>query len=240
MSGQLERLGLPVVVVRLTHVLRRRRLPPRPGQRLAAALTALGPSFVKLGQALSTRADLVGEDVAADLSQLQDKLAAFPAAIVEMRFSNMAFRLRNWRSPDSRRLNYLEYVLANDEHAKEVKLFGLGPSLLQRYREIAERFYREDTQMAVRRTFWAFVLSLLGTFAFYGAYAAMAIGAAMGKDPCLPPGTLGAITTGVPTVLIGGFPMPTWMNVAKGLGKLAKGIRRKVGKGGRGSAGKNH
>jgi uncharacterized Zn-binding protein involved in type VI secretion len=69
---------------------------------------------------------------------------------------------------------------------------------------------------------------------------AMAIGAAMGKDPCVPPGTLGAITNGVPTVLIGGFPMPSWMNVAKGLGKLAKGIRRKVGGRGRGSAGTNH
>jgi uncharacterized Zn-binding protein involved in type VI secretion len=69
---------------------------------------------------------------------------------------------------------------------------------------------------------------------------AMAMGAAMGKDPCLPPGTLGTITMGVPSVLIGGFPMPSWMNVAKGLGKLAKGVRRKVGKRGRGSAGTNH
>jgi uncharacterized Zn-binding protein involved in type VI secretion len=69
---------------------------------------------------------------------------------------------------------------------------------------------------------------------------AMAMGAAMGKDPCLPPGTLGTITMGVPNVLIGGFPMPSWMNVAKGLGKLAKGVRRKVGKRGRGSAGTNH
>ncbi len=76
----LEKLGLPVLVTRLSHALRRRNLPPRPGQRLAAALTELGPSFVKLGQALSTRADLVGEDVAADLSELQDRLAPFPAA----------------------------------------------------------------------------------------------------------------------------------------------------------------
>ncbi len=75
----LEKLGLPVLVTRLSHMLRRRNLPKRPGQRLAAALTDLGPSFVKLGQALSTRADLVGEDVAADLSQLQDRLAPFPA-----------------------------------------------------------------------------------------------------------------------------------------------------------------
>jgi uncharacterized Zn-binding protein involved in type VI secretion len=69
---------------------------------------------------------------------------------------------------------------------------------------------------------------------------AQAMGLAMGKDPSVPPGTLGAITNGVPNVLIGGFPMPSWTEVAKGIGKLAKGIRRKVGSRGRGSAGKNH
>ncbi len=60
----------------------RPRLPVsgRPGERLARALASLGPGFVKLGQALSTRADLVGEEVAADLSRLQDRLDPFPAA----------------------------------------------------------------------------------------------------------------------------------------------------------------
>jgi uncharacterized Zn-binding protein involved in type VI secretion len=57
---------------------------------------------------------------------------------------------------------------------------------------------------------------------------AMAMGAAMGKDPCVPPGTLGAITLGVPNVLIGGFPMPSWMNVAKGLMKLVRGLRARA------------
>jgi ubiquinone biosynthesis protein len=52
----------------------------RPGERLAAALHALGPSFIKLGQALSTRADLLGEQVAADLSTLQDRLPPFAGA----------------------------------------------------------------------------------------------------------------------------------------------------------------
>ena len=49
----------------------------RPGQRLAVAFQALGPTFVKLGQALSVRSDLVGEEVGADLSQLQDRLPPF-------------------------------------------------------------------------------------------------------------------------------------------------------------------
>src|SRR5436190_1730868 len=50
----------------------------RPGERLAMALTALGPTFIKFGQALSIRADLLGEQVAADLSRLQDRLPPFP------------------------------------------------------------------------------------------------------------------------------------------------------------------
>ncbi len=59
-------------------------------------------------------------------------LAALPATIAEMKFSNTAFRLRNWRSADTRRLNYMEYVLATDTHAKEVQVLGLGPMLLGR------------------------------------------------------------------------------------------------------------
>ena len=51
----------------------------RPGERLALALTELGPSFIKLGQALSIRSDLLGEEMAEDLSELQDRLPPFPA-----------------------------------------------------------------------------------------------------------------------------------------------------------------
>ena len=108
-------------------------------------------------------------------------VATVPATVAEMRYSKTAFRLRNWRSPESRRLMYLEYVLANDEHAKEVKLFGLGPLFLGRYRELAERFHREDSRLATRRSIVTHLLSLLATFTFYGAYASMAVLAAVGR-----------------------------------------------------------
>ena len=108
-------------------------------------------------------------------------LATVPATLAEMRFSKETFRLRNWRSPDSRKLMYLEYVLANDEHAKEVKLFGLGPLLLGRYKSLAETFFREDKKLSIKRAGITHALSLLGTGAFYGCYALMAIGAAAGK-----------------------------------------------------------
>src|SRR5690349_979054 len=58
--------------------------PFRAGQpkdrRVAAALTGLGPSYIKLGQFLATRADLVGPELARDLSHLQDKLPPFAMA----------------------------------------------------------------------------------------------------------------------------------------------------------------
>jgi ubiquinone biosynthesis protein len=61
-------------------VRRRSRAGARPGERLAAAFLELGPSFVKLGQMLSTRADLLGDEIAEDLAALQDRLPPFPGA----------------------------------------------------------------------------------------------------------------------------------------------------------------
>lgn len=108
-------------------------------------------------------------------------LATLPATVAEMHYSKLTFRLRNWRSPDTRRLLYLEHVLANDEHAKEVKLFDIGGVLLERYRTLADTFYREDKRLAVRRAGISQVLSLLGALAFYGAYAWMGYEAARGQ-----------------------------------------------------------
>jgi len=76
----LERLGIAQGTARWLARRLRRDSAGRPGQRLARALQALGPSFIKLGQVLSTRSDLVGVEIARDLSDLQDRLPPFPAA----------------------------------------------------------------------------------------------------------------------------------------------------------------
>jgi ubiquinone biosynthesis protein len=76
----LESLGVAQPVVAFAKLMSRRRQPGRPGQRLSRALQEAGPSFIKLGQALSTRPDLLGEEVAADLSALQDRVEPFPGS----------------------------------------------------------------------------------------------------------------------------------------------------------------
>jgi ATP-binding cassette subfamily B protein len=107
--------------------------------------------------------------------------AAIPAAIAELRHSAAAFRMRNWRSPEARKLNYLEHVLATDAYAKEVMLLGLGPLLLGRYKGLAETFYREDRTLAIKRAGYGYLWSLLATLTFYGAYAAVALEAVAGR-----------------------------------------------------------
>ncbi|MCB1588349.1 MAG: ABC transporter ATP-binding protein, partial [Xanthomonadales bacterium] len=90
-------------------------------------------------------------------------------------------RLFRWRSPDTRRQLYLETVLAREDHAKEVKLYGLGPLLLQRYRDIYKRLFAEDRALALRRDGWGFVLGLLGTATLYGAYGWIAWSTVQGQ-----------------------------------------------------------
>ncbi len=102
-------------------------------------------------------------------------VAGLPSFLAEARFSGVAFRLFLWRSPETRMQLYLETVLAREDHAKEVKLFGVGPMFLKRYRDIFLKLYREDRNLTVRRDTWGFLLGLVATATLYGAYAWVAL-----------------------------------------------------------------
>jgi ATP-binding cassette, subfamily B, bacterial len=108
-------------------------------------------------------------------------LAGLPSFVAEAKFSGDAFRLFRWRSPETRMQMYLETVLAREDHAKEVKLFGLGPLLLERYRAIFRKLFKEDRALTIRRDTWGFVLGLVSTVAFYAAYAWIAVSAVRGQ-----------------------------------------------------------
>jgi ATP-binding cassette subfamily B protein len=96
--------------------------------------------------------------------------ATLPAFIAETRFAGEAFRVFKRRSPETRQQTYLEVLLGREDYAKEVKLFHLGPMLLQRYRDIFQRIYGEDRNLTIRRSGWSYGLGLISTAAFYGAY----------------------------------------------------------------------
>ncbi|GAB2781958.1 ABC transporter ATP-binding protein [Halomonas shantousis] len=108
-------------------------------------------------------------------------VGALPVFFSEAKFSGDAFRLFRRRSPHTRMQTYLEVVLAREDSIKEVKLFGLGPELLRRYRAIFDRLYAEDRRLTIRRDSWGFLLGLLGTLAFYAAYVWAVIDTVAGR-----------------------------------------------------------
>ncbi len=104
-------------------------------------------------------------------------LAGLPAFVAETKFSGDAFRLFRFRAPEAREQNYLETVISREDHVQEVKLFGLGPMLLQRYRDIFNKIYKEDRALTLRRESWGLGLTLIGTSALYSAYAWIVVAA---------------------------------------------------------------
>jgi len=108
-------------------------------------------------------------------------LCAVPEFLIETKLSGEAFGLSSGRAQDSRRLTYLESMLTQDTHVKEVKLYGLGPLIIGRYRALFERFFKEDQTLARRQLTLGTVFAGLSSLSFYVCYAAVAYRAATGQ-----------------------------------------------------------
>ena len=98
-------------------------------------------------------------------------ISLVPAVIAEAKFNTRSYRLNRLRSPERRELEYLRYVGASAETAKEIKLFGLGSFLVARFRRLAETILAENRRLATQRAFWGGVFAALSSATYYGAYA---------------------------------------------------------------------
>jgi ATP-binding cassette subfamily B protein len=101
-------------------------------------------------------------------------IALVPAFLGEAHFNAQSYSLNYWRTPERREIDYVRQTGASVETAKEVKIFGLNTFLIERYRRLATDFYFANKQLALRRAGWGSVLSSVGTFGYYVAYAYIA------------------------------------------------------------------
>ncbi|HJS44356.1 MAG TPA: ABC transporter ATP-binding protein [Gemmatimonadales bacterium] len=121
-------------------------------------------------------------------------VAVLPAFLGEAHFASLGYSLLFQWTPERRLLDYLRYMGASDESAKEVKLFGLSKFLVGRYAELSDRFYAENKNLAVRRNIVSTLLVTLGTLGYYGAYGVIVYRT-----------VLGAFSIGTLTFLAGSF-----------------------------------
>jgi ATP-binding cassette subfamily B protein len=96
-------------------------------------------------------------------------VTVLPGFLGETHFSGTMYALRFRRTSERRQLDYLRWVGATKETAKEVQLFGLGTWLVDRYRRLADQFYRENRQLWMKRSVVVTGLALIGTLGYYTA-----------------------------------------------------------------------
>jgi ATP-binding cassette subfamily B protein len=120
--------------------------------------------------------------------------AVFPGFVGETHFAALSYSLLFRRTPERRELDYLRYVGASDETAKEVQMFGLAPWLTQRYHDLARRYFEENKRLSIRRGAVSAALSIVATGGYYAAYVVILRQAAAG-----------GITIGTLTFLAGSF-----------------------------------
>lgn len=97
-------------------------------------------------------------------------VAIIPSFIGETHFNQASYSLtRSW-TPERRELDYVRYIGASDHTVKEIKTFGLGPFLANWFQTLADKYYKANRKLAIRRASWGTFLSAIGTLAYYGAY----------------------------------------------------------------------
>ncbi|MET3927364.1 ABC transporter ATP-binding protein [Devosia sp. 2618] len=97
-------------------------------------------------------------------------LSFVPAIWGETRFNTLAYFMTRWRTPERRELEYIRYIGASPETAKELKLFGLGDFLIARFKRLAHTIYLENRALSTQRAAWGALFSAISTQTYYGAY----------------------------------------------------------------------
>ncbi len=121
-------------------------------------------------------------------------IALIPAFWGEAYFNDKTYALTRRQTPERRELDYLRFLGASDETAKEVKIFNLSGFIINRFRQLSGKFYSDNKRLSIRRSSWGTFFSMLGSAGYYGAYVFIIIKA-----------VAGAITIGDLTFLAGSF-----------------------------------
>jgi ATP-binding cassette subfamily B protein len=121
-------------------------------------------------------------------------VAVVPSFLGETHFASLQYSLFYRWTPQRRQLDYIRYMGASDETAKEMQMFGLANWLMNRFEHLANQFYQENKRLAIRKSVISTLLSIVGTVGYYGAYLVILLRAVRGQ-----------ISLGTLTFLAGSF-----------------------------------
>jgi ATP-binding cassette subfamily B protein len=101
-------------------------------------------------------------------------VSVLPGILVRVKYAHKVYQQeRDW-TPAERKSWYLGWLLTGDQHAKEVRLFNLGPTLMGRFRELRRQLRHERLALAGRRAMANLGTQVLAALALFGSYALIA------------------------------------------------------------------
>lgn len=109
-------------------------------------------------------------------------IAIIPSFMGESYFNSQNYALTRSQTPERRELDYVRYLGASDETAKEVKIFGLSDFIINRFKTLSDKFYADNSKLAVRRSAWGTFFSILGSAGYYAAYGFIIYQTVTGKS----------------------------------------------------------
>ncbi|WP_114941049.1 ABC transporter ATP-binding protein [Mucilaginibacter endophyticus] len=109
-------------------------------------------------------------------------VSIIPSFMGESYFNSQNYALTRSQTPERRELDYVRYLGASDETAKEVKIFGLADFIINRFKTLSDKFYTDNSKLAVRRSAWGTFFSVLGSAGYYTAYGFIIYQTVTGKS----------------------------------------------------------
>ncbi|TSJ38934.1 ABC transporter ATP-binding protein [Mucilaginibacter corticis] len=107
--------------------------------------------------------------------------AIIPAFLGESYFNDRSYLLTRGQTPERRELDYVRYLGASDETAKEIKIFDLSGFIIDRFKQLSARFYKDNKRLSIQRSLWGTFFAMLGSVGYYAAYVFIIVGAIEGK-----------------------------------------------------------
>ncbi|WP_022665088.1 ABC transporter ATP-binding protein [Desulfospira joergensenii] len=102
-------------------------------------------------------------------------LASIPGILLRLKYSKKIYAWQEKRTEEERRASYFNWMLTGDAHAKEFRLFNLGPHFIDRFRAIRKILKKEKLRLEKRRAMGDFIAQASSVICVFGSFAYIAL-----------------------------------------------------------------
>jgi ATP-binding cassette subfamily B protein len=100
--------------------------------------------------------------------------AAIPGVLVRLKYSEKLYRWQRERTSTDRKASYLNWLLTGDIHAKEIRVFDLGPLLIDRFSDLRKKLRSEKLEITRKKSVADLFAQASATVAVFGSFGFIA------------------------------------------------------------------